>query len=155
MTTCGMNSKKQKEKDVEYMIQKSRLNQRTAIFLTFMTIFFLTAGYLTYYSNVVYLRNLPRPETVMPEWTGEYHNGREIYLVPEESVYKKEMGKYIVYTARLISDELGERYLVEEVYVYVLGKAEDGMLAVSGIVWEEAVITRGYEGMKKGDAVQL
>lgn len=92
---------------------------------------------------------------MMPEWTGEYHNAREVYLVPEESVYAKNMGRYAVFTARFISDELGERYRVEEVYVYVLGKADDGRIMVSGIVWEEAVITQGYEGMKKGDAVQL
>lgn len=132
-----------------------KISRRTIIFCTFMALFFLTAGYLTYYSNVVYLRNLPRPQTVMPEWTGEYHNAREVYLVPEESVYAKNMGRYAVFTARFISDELGERYRVEEVYVYVLGKADDGRIMVSGIVWEEAVITQGYEGMKKGDAVQL
>lgn len=144
-----------REKDAVKGLQKCRLNLRTIIFCTFMAVFFLTVGYLTYYSNVVYLRNLPHPCTVMPEWTGEYYNGREIYSVPEESVHEKNMGRYIVYTARFISDELGERYRVEEVYVYVLGKADNGRMLVSGIVWEEAVITQGYEGMKKGDAVQI
>lgn len=142
-----------RETDIPERIPKHKLSPRTITFITFMILFFLTTGYLTYYSNVVYLRKLPRTETVMPEWTGEYHNGREVYLVPEESVHEKAMGRYIVYTARLISDELGERYRVEEVYVYVLGKADDGRMIVSGIVWEEAVITQGYEGMKKGDAV--
>lgn len=144
-----------REKDTMVRIPKCKLSSRTVIFVTFMLLFFLMTGYLTYYSNVVYHQSLPRPEAVMPEWTGEYHNGREVYLVPKESVHEKDLGRYMVYTARFLSDELGERYRIEEVYVYVLGKADDGRTIVSGIVWEEAVITQGYEGMKKGDAVQI
>lgn len=131
-----------------------RISRRTRVFLIFMAVFFPTVGYLTYYSNVVYLRNLPRPETVMPEYTGEHRNGREVYEIPMEALHQTGMGKCFVYAARHFEDELGERYLVELVYVYRVKDTGTGVM-VDGLNFEDAVIVKEFSGMRKGMAVSL
>lgn len=131
-----------------------KLSKKTVIFVSFMVLFFALAGYLTYYSKVVYLKNLPEFEMVKPQLAEEYHNGRETYYIPEKALHKDEMtGKYYIFVARHTKDFLGERYLVVHLNVWMLEK-KDGKVRVDGIVWEEPILIVEKGEVQVGQAVK-
>lgn len=137
------------------MRRKRQIKKRTIYFLTFMLLFFMTAGFLTYYSGVVYLKTLPRVETVMPEATGEYENGRMVYCVPADAVHQRNNQSYYILTARYVRDDLGERYQAAEVAVWLLGESGNGWMRVDGIVSEEPVLVGTGESIKKWDFIRV
>lgn len=133
---------------------KKKCSKKTIGFLVFFLLFFGTAGYLTYYSGVVYLKNLPRVSVQTPQTDGQYENGRLTYFVPEEAIHLDvTTGKYFVLAARHLKDVLGERYLATKIDVWVL-EEKDGMMRVDGIMWEEPVIVGSQDEIHAGDAVQ-
>lgn len=134
---------------------KRKFKGRTAAFLIFMIVFFAVAGYLTYYSKVVYLRNLPQVAMQQPEASGEYVNGRMTYYIPQAALHKDETsGAYFIMTARHTRDVLGERYLAVRVDVRVMERTEDQMALVDGIVWAEPVLVETEKTIQNGDAIK-
>ena len=133
-----------------------RLQRRTVIFLAFMGLFFALAGYLTYYSGVVYLNRLPEVRMQLPEQTGQYENGRMTYYVPEAAVHQDPAtGKHYVLAARYTRDVLGERYLAVRINVWVLDTTGEQMAEVDGIVWGEPVLLDTGDTIQDGDALKF
>jgi hypothetical protein len=120
-----------------------------------MGLFFGLTVFLTYYSKVVYLRNLPAVAAAMPERTGEMKNGRYTYIVPETAIHMDIMRKTYVLTARYQADIMGERHLAVRVDVWVLERRKDGTALVDGIVREEPVLTDTGDRISAGAAVKL
>lgn len=139
----------------EAMRRNRQIKKSTVFFLTFMTLFFMAAGFLTYYSNVVYLNTLPRVDTVMPEATGEYENGRMVYRVPTDAIHQRKVNSYYILTARYVRDDLGERCQAAEVAVWLLGESGDGWVQVDGIVWEEPVLIGTGDTIQKWDFIRV
>ena len=139
----------------EAMRRNRQIKKSTVFFLTFMTLFFMAAGFLTYYSNVVYLNTLPRVDTVMPEATGEYENGRMVYRVPADAIHQRKVNSYYILTARYVRDDLGERCQAAEVAVWLLGESGDGWVQVDGIVWEEPVLIGTGDKIQKWDFIRV
>lgn len=135
-------------------MRQKKLSAKTIIFLSFMMLFFVMAGYLTYYSKVVYLNNLPVYEMIKPQITEEYHNGRATYLIPKNALHKDETtGKYYIFVARRTNDVLGERYLVTQINVWLLEEKEE-IVRVDGIVWEDPILIVEEGQVKEGQAVK-
>ena len=135
-------------------MRKKFLSAKTIIFLSFMVLFFALAGYLTYYSKVVYLNNLPDYEMIKPQIAEEYHNGRSTYFIPKSALHKDETtGKYYILVARRTNDVLGERYLVTQINVWLLEEKEE-IVRVDGIVWEDPVLLVEEGEVKEGQAVK-
>lgn len=140
---------------MEEKVHKNKQSLKTRIFIVFMVLFFGLAGFMTYYSQIVYTRLLPRVGTVMPERTERDSNGRLLYLVPEDCVRVDNMnGRYLL-TARYSLDVLGERYLAARIDIWVVEKGTDGMVLVDGIIQEEPIIAGTESGIEKGDAVTI
>lgn len=132
---------------------KNRMERRTTVFLAFMIVFFGMTGYLTYYSRVVYLGNLPAVTVIMPERTGDLKNGRYTYVVPEDSIKVDPMGKTYILTARYQTDIIGERYLATRIDVWVLERRDDNMAIIDGMVREEPVLTGAGDLIGIGDSI--
>lgn len=133
---------------------KRKWDKKTIIFLCFMILFFLTAAYLTYYSGEVYLKNLPKVVTQMPEASGEYLNGRMTYFVPAEAIHKDiTNGNFYVLTARYTQDVLGERYVAVRTNVWIVEETKEGRVRVDGIVWEEPILVGTGDTIMPGDAI--
>lgn len=133
-----------------------RLQRRTVIFLVFMGLFFALAGYLTYYSGVVYLNQLPEVDMQLPERTGQYANGRMTYYVPQTAIHQDpDTGKNYILAARYTRDVLGERYLAVRINVWILDKTGEQMAEVDGIVWEEPVLLDTGDTIQDGDALKF
>lgn len=133
----------------------SRDKKRTVSFLVFLSVFFLLTGLLTFYSGKVYLRTLPKVDTVMPECSGLYKDGRMTYWVPGEAVHRKDAGTYYVHAARYTRDDLGQRYQLQEVAVWILERSADGKVLVDGIIWEEPIVIHGEKGLCAGDYISI
>lgn len=130
------------------------VKKRTGIFVGFMSVFFLALLYLTYYSHVAYLKRLPVVESVMPERTEEYVNGRYLYIIPEQAVQRAEdSSKLFIYTTRDHKDILGQRCLVTTVQIHVKAELDGDRVLVDGIIREEPVITEDLESLYEGQAV--
>lgn len=131
-----------------------RIRKKTLFFIGFMIFFFMLLLYLTYYSHVAYFEGLPLVSTVMPERTGEYANGRYLYVIPAEAVQEdKDNNKLYIYTARSYRDILGERSLVTTIVIYVKEELDKDRVVVDGIVREEPVITENFDVLYEGQAV--
>lgn len=129
---------------------------RTKIFLTFMLVFFSITAYLTYYSKVVYLRELPKAETVMPELVeNEKKNGKYLYVIPKEAVSVDSQYRTYILTARFEQDIMGARYHAYQVHVWIEEERTDGTAVVEGIIREEPVIVRADKPIGKGSAIAL
>lgn len=136
--------------------QKTHMDLRTKIFLSFLLIFFACTAYLTYYSKVVYLRELPKVEAVMPELVeGEEANGRYLYVIPKEAILVDASFKPYILTARLYHDIMGQRYRAYRVHVWIKEEREDGNAVVEGIIRMEPVIVRSDKPVCEGSAVAL
>lgn len=131
------------------------MHRRTVIFTAFILLFFIMTGYLTYYSGFVYLNTLPVVDSVLPQPSGSYANGRMTYYIPAEAVYRRSDGTFYIQTARYVADDLGERYQVAEVSVRILEKTSDSQVCVDGIVWEEAIILDQSRKLQEGDSIRL
>lgn len=131
-----------------------KVNRRTLAFLIFMGIYFINTIFFTYYSKVVYVRMLPVVETVMPEGTGERHNGRLIYKVPEQSIHTASDGGSFILTARYQTDLMGEQYCIKRIDVWVLER-ENGVAVVDGIVREEPIVLSSDKEYWIGSVVRL
>lgn len=110
---------------------------------------------MTYYSKVVFIRNLPVVDTVDPKRTGDMKNGRYTYLVPQDSLHIDNTHKTYLLTARYQSDILGQRYMAVKIDVWVLTKQKDGMAVIDGMVREEPVLTGTGDTIKNGDSIAV
>ncbi|MDR2659875.1 MAG: hypothetical protein LBC27_07815 [Spirochaetaceae bacterium] len=119
-----------------------------------MLLFFSMAAYLTYYSRVEFLKNLPAVDTVMPKPAGMTSNGRMAYLVPADSVRTDKLNKKYVLTARYKYDILGERYLATRIDIWVLEES-DGMALIDGLILEEPVLTYENVNISAGESVAI
>lgn len=133
-----------------------QIQKRTLFFVVFLVFFLILLLSLTYYSRVAYFEGLPLVETVMPERTEEFKNGRYLYVIPQQAVQQEEnTGKLFIYTARNYKDVLGERNLVTRILIRVEQQLEDEMVLIDGIVREEPVIIEGIEMFCDGQSVLL
>lgn len=136
------------------LLRKRVISARTAAFICFMLLFFSMAAYLTYYSRVEFLKNLPAVDTVMPKPAGMTSNGRMAYLVPADSVRTDKLNKKYVLTARYKYDILGERYLATRIDIWVLEES-DGMALIDGLILEEPVLTYENVNISAGESVAI
>lgn len=140
---------------MEKNLHKKHMKIRTLIFLLFMTAFFGVAGFMTYYSKVTFLRNLPVADIVDPVRTETMRHGHYTYLVPQQALRIDENYKTYLLAARFQSDILGERYIATKIYVWVLEKRDDGFAMIEGIVREEPVLTGDNASIKSGTSIAV
>lgn len=122
------------------MTRLKGMERKTVVFVVFMLGFLGMLLYFTYYSRILYVKNLPTVVTVMPERSEYYENGRFLYYVSTCAVQRDTEGKDFIYTAREYEDVLGQRNIVTKILIRVIETKEDKTL-IDGIVQEEPIIT--------------
>lgn len=133
---------------------EKRMKRSGSIFGGFISIFFLILLYLTYYSHIAYLKSLLVVESVMPKRTEEFINGRYLYIIPEQAVWRTDdSNSFFIYTLREHKDIFGQRNLVTVVQIYVKKELSGGRVLVDGIIREEPVIMENLEALYEGQEV--